>query len=67
MLTTTLQELRRRAGFTQFQTAVKTGYSPDMIVKIESGRRNPGPTLVARLARLYKVSEDDIRKATQYR
>lgn len=64
---TTLQELRKRAGYTQFQTAVRTGYSPDMIAKIESGRRNPGPTLVARLAKLYKVSEDDIREVLQHR
>lgn len=62
----TLQELRKRAGYTQFEAAVKTGYSLNMIAKIESGRRNPGPALVARLARLYKVNEHDIRGAVKH-
>jgi len=65
-LPTTLQELRKQAGYTQFQTAVKTGYSPDMIAKVECGRRNPGPTLVTRLAKLYKVNEHDIREAVKH-
>jgi transcriptional regulator with XRE-family HTH domain len=62
----TLQELRKRAGYTQFEVAVKTGYSLNMIAKIESGSRNPGPTLVARLAKLYKVNEHDIREAVKH-
>ena len=55
-----LQELRRKAGYSQEQVAEKLGISRQAISKWESGQGNPEIDNVVKLTEIYNVSADYI-------
>lgn len=55
-----LLRLRRQAGLTQFQLAVKSGLSDKCIARIERGRSNPTTDTLFRLATALGVSVADL-------
>ncbi len=59
----TLKQLRENAGITQFQACVEVGASIATLSRWESGESRLPADIVPELARVYKVTSDDILDA----
>ena len=55
-----LRELRRRAGWSQYQLEAACGISQARISLIENGWRHPKDDEVARLAEIFGVTADEL-------
>lgn len=62
-----LQELRKKAGYSQEQVAEKLGISRQAISKWESGQGKPEIDNIVRLTEIYEVSADYILLGTENR
>lgn len=51
-----MRRQRRLLGLTQADLALCSGYSVNMIVQLENGRRRPGPRTIIALARCLKIT-----------
>ncbi|MBP5238810.1 MAG: helix-turn-helix domain-containing protein [Clostridia bacterium] len=60
-----IAELRRGAGITQEQLAVRLYVSRELVAKWETGDRRPGRGAISEMALLFGVSEDDISPRDQ--
>ena len=58
-----LRELRRRAGWSQYQLEAACGISQARISLIENGWRRPKGDEVTRLAEIFGVANDEIAPA----
>src|SRR5689334_11405181 len=56
-----VKQRRNELGLTQEQVAEATGYSPDTIRKIESGKRRPSHQVAEHLADLLQVEPQERR------
>ena len=62
---TELAQLRRKGGLSRDKAAVSLGVSPNTLLRYEHGINDIGLETAERMAALYNVSFDDIRKAAQ--
>ena len=58
MLGTRIAALRREAGLSQAQLALRLGISPSAMGMYEQGRREPSMETVVAMARVFRVSTD---------
>lgn len=56
----TIRELRESAGLTQLELAMSLGCTPSAVYNWERGRSEPRASQVRAMARLFRVSMDDI-------
>lgn len=56
----TLKELREAAGLTQLDVAFALKVTPQTVYNWERGTREPKGSYLQRLAKLFKVSADDV-------
>ncbi len=60
VISNTVQELRIQKGYTQETLADKVGVSRQTVVAIERGNYTPSVLLALKLARVFKVSVENI-------
>jgi DNA-binding XRE family transcriptional regulator len=57
---TTIPELRRARGWTQFDLALAVGVQPQTVYLWESGRRQPQVTQMRKLGKVFGICSDEI-------
>lgn len=57
---TTIDELRRERGWTQFELALAVGVQPQTVYLWESGRRQPKVSQMRKLGKVFDRCSDDI-------
>ncbi len=55
-----IKELRKKMGLSLGKVAQSTGFSRSYIYYIEEEKKKPNPTLLRKLAELYRVRPDDL-------
>ena len=61
-----LRELRERAGMSLRDVSKRSGVSDPFISQVETGKRNPGPEIIQRLAAAYGVRTRSLMEIAGY-